>query len=88
MIKNYMEILVDEIFDEISRNYKICINETCIDDIKSVALNNLQPQYFTSDISESEKKAFLLDKQRRIAVMASIISAEKIVCKHCKKNED
>ncbi|MFS8541124.1 MAG: late competence development ComFB family protein [Tissierellales bacterium] len=88
MIKNYMEILVDEIFDEISKNYKICTNETCIDDIKSVALNNLQPQYFTSDVSESEKKAFLLDKQRRIAVMASIISAKETVCKNCKKNED
>jgi competence protein ComFB len=88
MIKNYMEILVDEIFDEIRTNYKICDNKTCIDDIKSVALNNLQPQYFTSTATDSEKMAFLLDKQRRITVMASIISAKETVCKNCKKNED
>ncbi len=88
MLKNYMEILVDEIYDEISGNYKICNNEKCIHNIKAVALNNLQPKYFTTDASEAEKKAFLLDKQRRISVMASIIEAKKTVCDDCKKNED
>jgi len=83
-----MEILVDQVFDEISKNYEICNNESCIDDIKSIALNNLEPKYFTSKDSSSERVAFLLDKQRRITVTAAIIQAQKKVCKQCKKNED
>lgn len=88
MVKNYMEILVDEIFQEVNIKYKVCDNKKCINDIKSVALNNLEPKYFTSAGSEGEKKAFLLDKQRRISVVASIIEAKKIICKNCRKNED
>lgn len=88
MIKNYMEILVDEVFSEINYKYKICDNKTCIDDIKSIALNNLQPKYFTSSATEAEKKAFLLDKQRRISAVASLVSAKQVVCGKCKKNEE
>lgn len=88
MIKNYMEILVDEIFNEINAKYKICDDQKCVEDIKSTALNELQPKYFTSSSDEAEKKAFLLDNQRRISVIASIIAAQKAMCSNCKKNED
>lgn len=80
-----MEILVDEIFNEVKYLYKECINnERCIHDVKSTALNNLPSCYFNFEIEESEKTAFLLDRQRRIAVLAQIAEAADIVCACCK----
>ena len=84
MLKNYMEILVDEVFNEVKNKYNICKYEDCANDIKSIALNNLPPVYFLSSVSEGEKKAFLLDRQRKISVLAKITEAVELVCKKCK----
>lgn len=81
MVQNYMEILVDEIIDDVIKEYDICKCEDCINDIKSYALNNLPSAYFSSDVSESEKKAYLLNRQRRISVLAQLAEAVKIVSK-------
>lgn len=83
MIKNYMELLVDEIFNEIKNSYKICNEEKCIHDIKSIALNNLPTHYFKYDTTEADKKAFLLERQRRISVLAKVAEAADIVCSKC-----
>ena len=77
-----MEILVDEIISEIMENYDICKCDKCIDDIRSIALNNLTPEYFVSSTNEGEKKAFLLDRQRRISVLTKVIEAIEIVSKN------
>lgn len=74
-----MEIVVSEVLDEVLKNYDICKCENCIDDIKSIALNNLPPVYFLSSEAEGEKKAFLLDRQRRISVLAKVAEAVEIV---------
>lgn len=84
MIQNYMEILVDEIFEEVSSMYEKCITEKCIHNIKSMALNNLPPEYFDYNTSESSKKSFLLDRQRRIAVLAKIAEAADATCSTCR----
>ncbi|MCF6462330.1 late competence development ComFB family protein [Clostridium sp. Cult1] len=83
MIKNYMEILVDEIYEEVSHNYNHCKCKNYDEDIKSIALNNLPPVYFISTVSKAEKKAFLLDRQRRITVLAALTQAKEILCKKC-----
>ncbi len=77
-----MEILVDEIISEIMENYDICKCDKCIDDIRSIALNNLTPEYFVSSTNEGEKKAFLLDRQRRISVLTKVVEAIEIVSKN------
>lgn len=81
MVKNYMEILVQEILDEVIDDYNICKCDECIDDIKSIALNNLTCAYFDSSVDDSKRKAFLLDRQNRIAVLAKVIDAMNIVSK-------
>ena len=81
MIKNYMEILVDEVYNEVKDKYEICKYEEYTEDIKSTALNNLPPVYFLSNVSEGKKKAFLLDRQRKITVLAKITEAVEIVSK-------
>ncbi len=88
MVKNYMELLVDEIFQEVKLIYDKCMDEGCIHDIKSMSLNNLPPIYFSYDTHASEKKAFLLDRQRRITVLAKIAESADIVCSRCNKNTD
>ena len=82
MVKNYMEILVCEILNEIKEGYPFLKNINYSNDVKSIALNNLPPMYFLSNISEGEKKAFILDRQKRIAVLSDIISAINIVTKN------
>ncbi len=87
MIKNYMELLVDEIYNEVKSLYGNCNDKSCVHNIKSMALNNLPPAYFTSDVSEGSKKAFLLDRQRRIAVLAKVAEAADLTCSDCDKKE-
>lgn len=79
MVKNYMEILVSEVLNEMIDKYQICKCSECIDDIKSIALNNLPQVYFLSNSSESERKAFLLDRQRRISVLAKVVVAIQVI---------
>ncbi len=50
MLKNYMEILVDEVYSEVKNKYSICQCEKYTKDIKSIALNNLPPVYFLSNV--------------------------------------
>lgn len=55
MVKNYMEILVDEILkDSIKKNKSFvkCGCEECIDNIKAIALNNIKPFYVTCKVGE------------------------------------
>ncbi len=85
MIENYMKILVDEIFSEVKSLYEGCLTDKCIHNIKSRALNNLPTCYFNYEVEESEKKAFLLDRQRRISVLAQIADAADSVCRSCKR---
>ncbi|MDR7857595.1 late competence development ComFB family protein [Tissierella sp.] len=83
MIKNYMELIVDEIYSEIRSLYHNCDMNKCEHDIKSIALTNLPPVYFKNDITEGEKMAFLLERQRRITVLAKVAEAADSVCANC-----
>lgn len=83
MVQNYMELLVDEIYNEVKYIYGNCNVDNCIHDIKSMALNNLPPAYFKYDESEGVKKAFLLERQRRITVLARVAEAANLVCSNC-----
>lgn len=86
MVQNYMEILVDEIFQEVRSMYNNCNSEECIENIKSKALNKLPPMYFTTNTLPGTKKAYLLDRQRRIAVLAKVAEAADEVCGTCGHN--
>lgn len=79
MPRNYMELLVSEALDDMLENYDICTCDDCLNDIKSIALNNLPPVYFLSSIDKGKRKAFLLNRQRKISVLAKVAEAVKIV---------
>lgn len=82
MTKNYMELLVSSILGEIIVNYQICKCQDCLNDIKSVALNTLPPMYFLSTALEGEKTVFLLDRQRKISVLAKVVEAIETIKKN------
>ena len=86
-MQNYMEVLVDEIFSEVINNYNLAMSEKDINDIKSLALNELTPMYFSSSVNNGEKFAFLLDKQRRTSVLAKVIGAIDVVNNNQKLTE-
>jgi competence protein ComFB len=86
MLKNYMEVLVSDILNEIIDKYNVCKCEECIDDIKAIALNNLPPKYFLSSQQEGEKKAFVLDRQRRISVLAKVAEAIEFISNKSNNN--
>ena len=88
MIKNYMEILVDEILEEIKYTYKNCNEEACINHVKILVLNQLPPAYFLLHVDEAIGKAFLLDRQRRISVLAKVAEAIDQVCNGCNYKKD
>lgn len=50
MLKNYMEIVVDDILSDILRKKDLkCECKMCINDIKAITLNNLKPMYVSTD---------------------------------------
>ena len=54
MIRNYTEIAVEEVFDEVLAGFlqkkpEMCTCPRCRDDIKALALNRLPPRYVASD---------------------------------------
>lgn len=79
LIKNYMEVLVLDVINELKKDYGLDENSMEFELIQTLALNNLPPKYFPPNASEGEKKSFLLDKQRHIMVMAAIARAVELV---------
>lgn len=79
LIKNYMEDIVNDIYKDIKKIYNYCDNESFEHDVKTIALNNLPPAYFESDVDEGYIIAFLLDRQRRISVLAKVAEAADLV---------
>lgn len=74
-----MEVLVLEVLNEIKDDYNLDPSSEEFETIQSIALNNLPPSYFTDSTSNGIKKAFLLDRQRRISVLAKLAEAIEIV---------
>ncbi|MDR5658205.1 late competence development ComFB family protein [Serpentinicella sp. ANB-PHB4] len=52
IVKNHMESVVERLLPVIVGKYDICQCERCMADIKAIALNYLEPKYFTSDDGE------------------------------------
>ena len=88
MIKNYMEIVVDEMLPEVLDERELACNcEYCVEDIKAIALNNLKPMYVVT------KKGILYTKlnefsiQFRADVTKELVTAIEMV-KNKPRHED
>lgn len=80
MLKNYMEIVVDQMLPDILNERELTCNcEFCIEDIKAIALNNLKPKYVVTKKGILYTKLNEFSVQFRADVTREIVSAIKIV---------
>lgn len=91
-LKNYMEILVDEVLPGMLVNeQEICHCDRCILDIKAIALNRLAPKYIVSDLGEIYRRYDDVSKQLEIDAIEAIMKSIELVKKcprHDAKNEE
>lgn len=80
MLKNYMEIVVENVLPSILKEHELkCSCTTCIEDIKAITLNNLKPMYVVSDKGIVFTKLNELNNQFNADTVRNIMNAIKIV---------
>lgn len=80
MLKNYMEVIVDDMIEEILEREELdCRCERCIEDIKAIALNNLRPMYVATEEGVLYTKLKEMNFQFKADVVREIMNGvEKI----------
>lgn len=80
MIKNYMEDAVDHILPKLLEDYgNICKCNQCLEDIKAIALNSLEPRYVVTDKGSVYVKLNELINQFNTDVIKELVKAIDIV---------
>lgn len=78
-VKNYMEEVVDRVIEDVLSDMDICKCDTCKNDIKALALNDLMPKYVVSQKGELYVKLSYLDPQFETDAATSIVKAAESV---------
>jgi len=78
-IKNYMEEVVDGLFDDILKDLNVCSCEKCRMDIMAIALNQLPAKYIVTEKGELYSKINTLRQQFEVDVIAAITKAAVLV---------
>jgi len=88
LLKNYMELAVDHVLPNLSKVFpNICFCESCLLDMKALALNNLKPHYIVTDKGELYTKVQEMSLQFETDVMKALIDAIAIVGSKPRHNE-
>lgn len=83
MLKNYMEEIVDLLLPNILNDYNnICKCPRCIEDIKAITLNKLQPHYIVTEKGNVYTKVNELVTQFRADIIREVVLAVEIVSKN------
>lgn len=84
MLRNYMEILVDNVVDGVlEKSYDdLCRCEICRLDVMAIALNNLKPMYYVGLKGEVYNKLKLLEAQFKLSVIQEVVKAAEQVRKN------
>lgn len=87
MPKNYLEVAVSEVFDEVlaqlrKKNPDLCGCERCREDVMAVALNRLRPRYVASDKGEVLTQAVYSRVGGKAEVIASLVQGFELVSKN------
>lgn len=86
MVKNYMEILVEQYLNELLTSdpkYKdVCRCAACIDDIEAKALNHLPPFYVTGKKGEIFGEYHARNFQNKMDIMSAIVAAIEFIHTH------
>lgn len=86
MVRNYMEILVENYLADILKNDEryvgMCTCQFCMDDIMAKALNNLPPFYITCKKGEIYGEYHVRAVQNKTDILSAIVSAVEFVALH------
>ncbi|MEF9853444.1 MAG: late competence development ComFB family protein [Hydrogenoanaerobacterium sp.] len=85
MVKNYMEIFVDDIINDMLRkdpSVFSCTCENCIECIKAISLNHIPPFYITCKVGEVFGDYQNKVPQQRADILSEIAKAIEIVAKN------
>ncbi len=85
MLKNYMEVFVEDILPIVLKDYEqICKCPKCIEDIKAISLNHLKPLYVVTKQGEAYAKINEMQMQFKADIIKEIVRAIEIVSKNPK----
>ena len=83
MIRNLMEQVVEEILPLVLKEYiDMCKCQNCIDDIKALTLNNLNPMYCSTEICAIVSRLKISEVQNNTDILSEITKAIEIVSKN------
>ena len=78
-LKNYMEILVEQMFNLTTQDMDICKCDRCRLDIMAIVLNNIKPKYIVGDDTYLYVKLSLFEQQFSTDIVAAITKGAMIV---------
>ena len=85
MLLNYMEEIVSRYLDKVLKDPEyasICKCDYCKDDIKAMALNNLNPFYITTKRGEVYAEYSSYEVQHQAEIIKEVIKATEFVSLH------
>jgi len=81
-IKNYMEVCVVELLDDVLKNLNACTCDNCQHDILAIALNALPAKYVVTKKGELYSKINNLQHQFDVDIISAIAKASVIVSRN------
>lgn len=78
-IKNYMEVIVSNLMDEILKDINACTCDKCKLDVAAIALNDLPPKYIVTEKGELYSKISTLRQQFEVDVISAVTKAVVLV---------
>lgn len=81
MYRNFMEDMMEDLFDEYAPEVGYCTCENCRNDIIACTLNQLPPRYAVTACGNAYAKLNSLEKQYRADAATALIRAAEIVAK-------
>lgn len=84
MLKNYAEVAVEEVFEGLLKDYLksnpgTCVCDSCREDMKALAMNNIPPHYVSTDKGTIFKQVSFDLIGGKAQVTSAIISAIRAV---------
>ncbi|MEG0692616.1 MAG: late competence development ComFB family protein [Oscillospiraceae bacterium] len=86
MVKNYTEVIVDYLINDLilneEKNFFACTCDACMDNIRAITLNALKPFYITCKVGEVFGDFQSKEIQNRVDVLTEVVRAKEIVAKN------
>lgn len=82
MLKNVVEVLVEEKLDSMWKHSDCCKCDICREDILAITLTKLPPHYISTTVGELYAKAKLMSTAYDFQIMRELAFAMKIVAEN------